>query len=299
MSIIKNKFIFLTIAALLVVASIVIVAVKGLNIGIEFTGGSVVEVSYDERPDTETINQALASYDFRPSVQAFGEEGYIIRTRELSEADRGVLLAALNIDEQAPQVERLNTVGPSIGKEVRSKAFLAIALVVVAIILYIAFVFRKVSPGIEEDAEKIPSSWKYGFIAILALLHDIAIPIGVFALFQIEISSLFVVGLLSILGLSVNDTIVVFDRIRENLTTNKEEKTKESFAATVGRALRQTMARSINTSLTLLIVLGALLAVGPVAIQELALVLLIGTFVGTYSSIFIASPLLVLWNKNT
>jgi preprotein translocase subunit SecF len=209
------------------------------------------------------------------------------------------LLAALNIDEQAPQVERLNTVGPSIGKEVRSKAFLAIALVVVAIILYIAFVFRKVSPGIEEDAEKIPSSWKYGFIAILALLHDIAIPIGVFALFQIEISSLFVVGLLSILGLSVNDTIVVFDRIRENLTTNKEEKTKESFAATVGRALRQTMARSINTSLTLLIVLGALLAVGPVAIQELALVLLIGTFVGTYSSIFIASPLLVLWNKNT
>lgn len=289
MFIIRYKKIFLSIALVLVLASAVIFAIKGLDVSVDFTGGSVVEVSYDTPPAAPVVQQALGAYDFNASVQQLGENNYIIRTRELSEADRGVLLAALEVDGSTPSIERFNTVGPTIGKELQQKAIIALVLVAIAIVLYIAFVFRKVSEPV--------SSWKYGLIAVAALVHDVIIPVGIFALFDIPVSSLFVVGLLSILGLSVNDTIIVFDRIRENLKNNQEEKVEESFADTVGRALRQTMARSINTSITLLVVLGALFAVGPVATRELSLVLLIGTFFGTYSSIFIASPLLVLWNK--
>lgn len=288
MWIIKHKKIFLLISAALVLASIIVTVAKGINLSIEFTGGSVTEVSYNERPEIEMIKTALSGFDFSAQIQNFGENNVIIRTRELSEADRGVLLAALEIEEQVPTLERFNTVGPTIGKELRSKAILALILVMAAIVLFVAFVFRRVSKPI--------SSWKYGLIAVLALLHDVIIPLGIFALFGKEVSTLFVVGLLSILGLSVNDTIVVFDRIRENLRNGQDEAV-ENFDATVGTSLRQTIARSLNTSLTLVVVLLALWIVGPVATRDLALVLLIGTILGTYSSIFVASPLLALWNK--
>ena len=289
MFIIKNKWIFIAIATLLSITAIVVVSVKGLNLGIEFTGGSVVEVSYEQAPDLETVNTALSGFDFNALVQPFGEDGYIIRTRELTEADRGVLLAAIEIGEQVPQLERFNTIGPTIGSELRSKALLSIILVALAIIIFIAFAFRKVAEPV--------SSWKYGMIAVVALAHDVLIPLGIFALLGKEATTLLVVGLLSIIGLSVNDTIVVFDRTRENLNENKSENNKEPFAQTVGRAIMQTMARSINTSLTLIAVLAALLVFGPAATKDLALVLLLGTFCGTYSSIFLASPLLVAWNK--
>jgi preprotein translocase subunit SecF len=290
MFIIKNKWIFIAIAAVLSIAAIAVISVKGLNLGIEFTGGSIVEVSYEQAPELETINTALSGFDFNAVAQPFGENGYIIRTRELTEADRGVLLAAIKIDEQVPQLERFNTIGPTIGSELRSKALLSIILVALAIIIFIAFAFRKVAEPV--------SSWKYGMIAVVALAHDVLIPLGIFALLGKEATTLLVVGLLSIIGLSVNDTIVVFDRTRENLNENKSENNKEPFAQTVGRAIMQTMARSINTSLTLIAVLAALLVFGPDATKDLALVLLLGTFCGTYSSIFLASPLLVAWNKN-
>jgi preprotein translocase subunit SecF len=246
-----------------------------------------MEVSYDERPMLGEVNQVLDGFDFQHNVQPFGESSLIIRTRELSEADRGVLEAAIAIDGHEPNVERFNAVGPSIGKELRTKAIIALTLVAVAIVLFVALVFRHVSKPV--------SSWKYGIIAVFALLHDVLIPLGIFALLDKDITSLFVVGLLSILGLSVNDTIVVFDRIRENLRDQNEEDPYESFDNTVGSALKQTITRSINTSLTLVVVLLVLWIVGPFATRDLALVLLIGTVLGTYSSIFLASPLLVFW----
>jgi len=289
MFIIKNKWIFITIAAILSLAAVVVISVKGLNLGIEFTGGSIVEVSYEEAPELATVNAALAGFDFNALVQPFGDDGYIIRTRELTEADRGVLMASLELNEQIPQLERFNTIGPTIGSELRSKALLSIILVAIAIIFFIAFAFRKVAEPV--------SSWKYGLIAVMSLAHDVIIPLGIFALAGKEATTLLVVGLLSIIGLSVNDTIVVFDRTRENLNENASENNKESFAKTVGRAIRQTMARSINTSLTLIAVLSALLIFGPDATKDLAFILLLGTFFGTYSSIFLASPLLVAWNK--
>lgn len=290
MFIIKNKWIFISISIVLVLAAITTILVKGLNLGIEFTGGSVVEVHYDEKPSLEEMNSALAGFDFNAVVQPFGDESYIIRARELTEADRGVLLAAIEINNQVPQLERFNTIGPTIGNELRSKALLSIILVALAIILFIAFAFRKVTEPV--------SSWKYGLIAVTSLTHDVLIPLGIFALLGKEASTLLVVGLLSIIGLSVNDTIVVFDRIRENLHENKAEKNKEPFPQTVGRAIMQTIARSINTSLTLFVVLVTLFMFGPDSTKDLSFVLAIGIFFGTYSSIFLASPLLVLWNKH-
>jgi len=180
--------------------------------------------------------------------------------------------------------KRFNTIGPAIGEELKQKAYIAMGIVVLAIILFIAFAFRKVSEPV--------SSWKYGFVAILALMHDIIIPTGVFALLGLftgaEVDILFVTALLAILGFSVNDTIVVFDRIRENLMLNKERNKNENFAETVGHSLEQTFARSINTSLTTLLVLLTLLFVGGESTKYFALTLVIGVIAGTYSSIFLA-----------
>ncbi len=290
MFIIKHKWIFITISAILAIAAIVVIAIKGFNIGIDFTGGSVVEVSYENRPSLEEVKEALSDFDFEAQTQAFGEKGYIIRTRVLSEEERGTLLEALTINKQDPQLERFNTIGPSIGKELRTKAILALVIVMLAIVLFIAYVFRKNSEPV--------SSWKYGLIAVVALIHDVVIPAGIFSLLDLEVNALFIVGLLSILGTSVHDTIVVFDRIRENLNVNKAEKKVEAFPITVGKSIGQTFTRSINTSLTILIVLIVLYFVGPSSTQNLALVLFLGTFFGTYSSIALASPLLVIWNKN-
>lgn len=287
MNIIKHKYIFITISALLVIASIVIIAVKGLNFSIEFTEGSLTEVVYESSVEPQVIQGALDGFDFNAQVQPFGESGLLIRTRTLDEADRNMMLTVIEQDNNEFSLERFTSVGPSVGRELRSKALIALGLVALGIILFIAFVFRHVSKPV--------SSWKYGVIAVIALLHDVIIPLGIFALIGKDISTLFVVGLLSILGLSVNDTIVVFDRIRENLQDTKEDDRHAQFDETVNTSLRQTLTRSINTSLTLIVVLVALMVFGPVATQDLALVLLIGTFLGVYSSIFLASPLLTAW----
>lgn len=289
MWIIKYKKIFLSFSAMLVIGAIVVTAVFGIQTTIEFAGGSVTEVVYETRPELDQVKTILDGFDFEAQVQNFGEHGVIIRTRELTEADRGVLLAALEINEQVPELERFSTIGPTIGQELRRKAILALILVALAIVIYIAFVFRRVSKPV--------SSWKYGVIAIIALLHDVLIPIGIFALLGREVGTLFVVGLLSILGLSVNDTIVVFDRVRENL--GDADHPEEDFDTIVGQSLQQTIARSINTSLTLLVVLITLFVAGPPATRDLALVLFIGTILGTYSSIFVASPLLTLFKPKT
>lgn len=292
MLIIKYRKIFYILTALLVAGSVFGIGFFGLNFGIDFTGGSILEISYSgEVPSREKIESRLEGLPIGGfSLRAVGEDGFILRTGELKDSTRVNVLKALSLNgEFEVHQERLNTIGPVIGNELKNKAFVAIIIVIIAIILFIAFAFREVSVPV--------SSWKYGFIAVVALLHDVIIPVGVFSvlgfLFGSEINVLFVMALLAILGYSVNDTIVVFDRVRENLRINKELNRKEDFELTVGKSLSQTYTRSINTSLTTVFVLLTLFFIGAPATQDFALVLLTGVIAGTYSSIFLATPLLV------
>lgn len=292
MLIIKYRKIFFTLTALLVAGAIFSIGFFGLNFGIDFTGGSILEVSYTEEvPSKEALESRITDLAIGGfSLRKVGDNGYIMRSQELSEEARISVLSALSLNgEYVVKQERLNTIGPVIGNELKNKALAAILIVMIAIVLFIAFVFRKVSEPV--------SSWKYGLVAVVALLHDVLIPIGVFAglgfLFGSEIDVLFVMALLAILGYSVNDTIVVFDRVRENLKLNKQLGRKEDFELTVGKSLSQTYTRSINTSLTTIFVLLTLFFIGAPATQDFALVLLTGVVAGTYSSIFLATPLLV------
>ncbi len=284
MFIIKYRKIFFTISAFLVGASLFSVFSFGLNLGIDFKGGSILEVSYsEERPELATVQESLnGAVSGQVIVQPTGENGFIVRAEGSSESDRQALLSAMSLGgEVAMNEERFNAVGPTIGAELRSKAWVAIATVIIAIVFFIAYVFRHVSEPV--------SSWKYGGIAIVALAHDIIIPTGIFAALGYEIDSLFVIAVLAIFGLSINDTIVVFDRVRENL----RNKISKDFGETVGKSLKQTFTRSINTSITTLFVLLSLYFIGPESIQNFSLALALGIFFGTYSSIFLASPLLV------
>lgn len=296
MNVIKYKNIFFTISGLLVAAALVSMFVFGLTFGIEFAGGTLVESSFEtERPAKEEVSGELTALfpELSFTLQETGEEGYVMRSEFLDEETQTAVLGVF--EGVGGSIDRVASIGPSIGSELRSKAIVAVLVVVLIIIFFVAYAFRKVSKPV--------SSWRYGFVAILALIHDILIPMGAFAIlghfFGYEVDVLFVMALLAILGYSVNDTIVVFDRIRENLTINTEKKIKEPFREVVGRSLKQTFARSLNTSLTTILVLVALYIFGAPATEHFALTLLIGAIAGTYSSIFLASPLLVLLGEKT
>ena len=290
MFIIKYKNFFFGLSLAIVLASVVsIVAFQPLNYGIEFTGGSLLEVAYpDGRPQAEALRTKLDGLNWTGTlVQEAGENGFIVRTKDLTEPERQSLMSTISDNGQSNvEIRRFNSIGPTIGAELRSKAGWAILLVLIAIVLYIAFAFRGVSHPV--------SSWVYGFVAIVALAHDVLIPAGIYVALghfniDVQIDVLFVTAILTILGFSIHDTIVVFDRTRENL---KLRSFKE-FSVTVGRSVEQTLARSINTSLTVLLVFLALYFVGGETTKNFALTLAIGIIAGTYSSLFIASPLLV------
>ena len=221
-----------------------------------------------------------------------GTGNILLRLRTLTEAEHQEVLEKLT--KQYPNVKELSfeSVGPTIGDEIRTRAIWSFILVLLGISLYIAFAFRTVSFPV--------SSWKYGWITLLTLFHDAIIPAGMFALFgyffNAEIDTNFVVAILVVMGFSVHDTIVVFDRIRENLRLTRDH--KFNFNDLVGKSINETMARSINTSLTLVIVLVALYIFGAPSLGYFILTILVGTIVGTYSSICVASPLLTLWRKN-
>ena len=298
MFIIKYKKIFIGISIVLVALSVLSLFIFGLNIGIDFKGGALTEVVYKtERPAQDVLDKSLASLNFGSILlQPTGDLGYIVKTRDLNDTEHALLLKTLSQDKADTLTEMsFNSIGPTVGRELTRKAILAIILISIAIICFIAFAFRKVSKPV--------SSWKYGIIAIISLLHDVAIPVGLFVLlshyYGAEVDTLFVVGVLTILGLSVSDTIVIFDRIRENLR-NQANVNKINFSETVGKSLEQSFVRSICTSLTVILVLLALFFFGPVSTKYFALMLTAGMFFGTYSSIFLASPLLVLvedWQK--
>jgi preprotein translocase subunit SecF len=297
MWIIKHRNIFFTIAGLLIGGAVLAVIVFGLRPSIEFTGGTLLEVGYQEtRADKALVEEKLTALNLGAfSLRPFGESAYLLRVREIQQDELQGIVDAFEVEGSAkPELHRQNTVGPTIGEELQRKALVALLVVLALTIVYVAFAFREVSEPV--------SSWKYGFIAILTLIHDITVPIGVFAIVghfygTAEVDVLFVTALLTILGYSVNDTIVIFDRIRENLKYNQDNDVDEVFDKVVGTSLEQTFVRSFNTSVTVLIVVVAILLFGGSATQYFALALTAGVVAGTYSSLFLAAPLLVAFAK--
>ncbi|MCL5782040.1 MAG: protein translocase subunit SecF [Patescibacteria group bacterium] len=292
MWVINNRKLFYSFSGILVIASIVSLLIWGLNPGIDFSGGTLIDASYTtSRPAQADLEQALRIIDPTASVRPSGESEYIIRMKAIDETVHAQVKDALTLNGTFNMQEKtFDSIGPVLGKEALRKAYVSIALVILGIVLYITFAFRKVSEPV--------SSWKYGFVAIAALVHDVIIPTGVFSvlghLYGYEVDTLFVTALLVILGFSVHDTIVVFDRVRENLKRGGHGK---PFSEIVGESISQTFTRSINTSLTTLIALVVLYFVGGASTQHFALALIVGIAAGTYSSIFIGSPLLVTLEK--
>lgn len=290
--IIGKRNYFLGFSAVLVALSLIAIAVFGLRAGIDLKGGTSWQIMFTgDAPAEASVREALAAAGAGELTITRGEENmFLIRLPVIDEAEHTAYRAAL---EKFGGVEErsFTSIGPTVGAELRTRAIWAIAFVLLGISLYIAFAFRKVSAPV--------SSWKYGLATLVSLFHDVAIPAGFLALLGqwrgIEMDTNFIVALLVVMGFSVHDTIVVFDRIRENLLLAKGR--RFSFAELVNESIRETFARSVNTSLTLVIVLVALLFAGPASLFYFILTILVGTVFGTYSSIFVASPLLYLWGK--
>ncbi len=286
MNVIGKKYVFLTVSGLLMAASIVALATFGLKPGIDFSGGVAWQLHFQNPPATGDLAPVFPA-DAIITPQSGGN--YLVRLTALDDATRKVDLQTMT--QKFGKVDELQfqNIGPVIGQDLKQKAIWAFVLVMLAISLYVAFVFRRVSRPV--------SSWKYGIITLITLFHDAIIPAGMFAvlgkLFNAEVDTNFVVAILMVMGFSVHDTIVVFDRIRENLRLARLD--KMNFSTLVNDSVNQTMARSINTSFTLILTLVAMLVLGPATLHYFILTILVGVIVGTYSSIFVASPLLTIW----
>ena len=288
----QNYFFIIPIASSLL--AIMAIMIWGLQPGIDLKGGSLLQVKYpDGRPALEVVQAKVNTLEFGEiRIQPSNESDYILRQRDLKPDEKNKLDETLSSFGKIEEVQ-FNSVGPSIGAELMQKAWWAIGMITLLTIAFIAFAFRGISVPV--------ASWKYGVVAIITLLHDILIPTGLFAYLgyarNAEVGALFIVALLTILGISINDTIVVFDRIRENLNLNIAAKKVEAFGDLVWRSITQTLTRSINTSVTVIVMLVALYWVGPESTQDFALTLIVGMIAGTYSSILVASPLLILIEK--
>jgi len=289
MFVIQFRKLFVSISVVIVLASALAVGVLGLKPSIDFTGGTLIEIAQGDASQGEIASVVNVVSETESSVRPT-EGGFIVRTAELTPHQLTEIDDALLSLEKNVHVLRVSTIGPSLGDELFRKALISLILVALGIIIFIAIAFWRVSKPV--------SSWVYGLVTLGTLAHDVLIPAGVFALLgyfvNVEVGALFVVALLTVLGYSVNDTIVVMDRIRENLRLNQENNKHEEFERTVGRSLTQTYARSINTSLTTIVVLLALFFFGGSQTEDFALALLVGVMAGAYSSIFFASPLLVM-----
>jgi len=295
MNIIGKKWIFFSVSGALVAASIVAILVLGLKPGIDFTGGTLWQIAFHgeniTRDDLVTFFRDELKITDAVVTEETTNASFIVRAPEISEANHQAYLPRLTEKFKNSEELAFQTIGAAVGGELRGKAMTAFIMVLFGISLYIAFAFRKVSRPV--------ASWKYGVITLATLFHDALIPAGLFAVLgylnNIEVDTNFIVAVLVVMGFSVHDTIVVFDRVRENLKNADLGKT--SFDDLVNRSVNQTMVRSINTSLTLVLVLLALYFAGAPALRYFVLTIGVGTIVGTYSSIFIASPLLTLWRK--
>ena len=259
-----------------------------LEVGIDFTGGSSMELQFNKEVDPNALKEAInAVYPNSVSqMTVTGENTYIVQAKDMTEEQLSDVKSG--ITQKIGEFEMLSftTIGPKIGSTLKQKAIIALSVAIVAIVLYIAYAFRRVPKRV--------SPWKFGFCAIIALVHDVLITLGIFAILGFEVNAFFITALLTIIGFSVHDTIVVFDRIRENL---KQQTRNDTFGDIADISLNQTLSRSINTSLSTLFPLLALYIWGAPSVKIFVFALIIGIFVGTYSSIFIASPLLTIWQE--
>ncbi|OGN02418.1 MAG: protein-export membrane protein SecF [Candidatus Yanofskybacteria bacterium RIFCSPHIGHO2_01_FULL_43_42] len=275
------------------VVSVAALAVYGLNFGVDFKGGSIMELEFaQERPIIDDVQKVLK--EKFPDIGEFninqaGDRGLILRSEELSEKLHQEILGTIDSNFSEFGEKRFDSVGPTVGRELRNKSILAIVIVLAAIACYVAFVFRKLSRTL--------SLWVMNTSALVGLLHDIVIPMGVFAVlgryYNVEISAVFVAAILTILGYTVSDKVVIFDRVRENILKGD----KGDLGSIVHKSVMQTLVRSINNTLTVVLSSLAIYFFGGESIRYFALALIIGIFLGAYSSIFVASPLLVWWSK--
>ena len=292
----KTYTIMFFVSIALTIGALVTFFSYGLNLGVDFRGGSILELEFnDVRPSAEDIHKVLSDNLTVKDIEVglVGDKGILLKMGEISESQHQEILKKLkdNFEDQL-QEKKFDSIGPVVGKELEDKSVNAIIITLLAIIIYIAFVFRKMSV--------VLSPWVMGLAAMLALAHDIIIPVGVFAFlghfYNIEISAVFMAALLTILGYSVSDTVVIFDRIREDVIRNRS---KEGFGKLVHVSIMQTLTRSLNTNFTALLSLVAIYFFGGESLKYFALALIIGIFLGAYSSIFVASPLLVWWSSWT
>lgn len=290
MNIIGRRKIWYLLSLILIVPGIVGLILWGLPLGIDFRGGTLLDISFSSSPDKAQIEELLTNTGIKNiNVQPGDGNSFLIRTEPLDSETTLKITKSLSEIGDGYKENRLDTVGPTVSADIKLKAIIAVVLASLGIIIYIAIAFRKVP--------RPASSWRFGVCAVLALTHDILFVIGEFAIFGhffgFEINSLFITALLTIMGFSVHDTIVVFDRIRENLRKSPSL----NFETNVNNSILQTMNRSLNTSFTVLIVLLALYLLGGTTLKQFMLALLLGVAIGTYSSIFNASPLLVTWHE--
>ncbi len=290
MQIISNRKIWFTFSGVLIALSFVALAIWGLRLGIDFTGGSLLELKFVKAvPDTTEWNGLFSELELKPpAVQISGEQEVVLRFETISEPKHQELTGKIKERYNGTEEVRFDSIGPTVGRELFKRAIIAVILVTLMILGYITWSFRKVSRPV--------SSWVYASIVIIAFLHDVIIPLGLFAYLGHfkgwEVGGSFIAAVLTILGYSISDTIVVLDRVRENI-----KKLKGTFEEIVEMSVHQTITRSINTSVTTMLALTAILFFGGETLQSFALALLVGIFFGTYSSIFIAAPLLVTWYR--
>lgn len=290
---VANRKIWFSVSAVLIAVSIASLAVWGLKFGVDFTGGSLMELSFGEAHSTAEVSSVLQETGFASAtVQSVGENGALLRLPPLTEEEHQKILTSLKAKfstDTGLTEQRFNSVGPVVGAELRKTAMTGVLLTLLLIGLYIAWAFRKVN-------DPVPG-WKYAVLVVACAAHDVIVPLGAFAIFGHfygwEVGSAFIAAALTILGYSISDTVVVFDRTRENLLRDPGA----PFAETVEKSIQETFIRSINTSLTTLLALTAVFFFGGETTKPFALALIIGIAVGTYSSIFFASPALVAWDE--
>lgn len=288
MHVINYRKLWYLLSAVLVGASIVAIAIWRFNFGIDFTGGSLTELAFTgTRPMTAEIQRRAEELGAtRVKVQTAGETNAIIRTAPLTPELRNAITRTFASEARELRSE---SIGPSIGRELARKTAIGVILALILIVIYVAWMFRR--------AGREVSTWAYGSVALIAMAHDVLIPMGVFAVLgafrNIEVDAPFIAAVLTILGYSINDTIIVLDRVRENTHVLRGK----PFAEIVEASVHQSFARSINTTLTTILALLAVIVFGGATIRAFALALTIGIGVGAYSSIFIAAPLLVTWHS--
>lgn len=285
----KYRKIYFIFSGILIMGSLACLAIFGLELGIDFTGGSILELAYEgPRPTVEEVRGLLDEAAGPVFVQPIEPNGLLLRMKEINEETHRQILGILSEDYHFEEL-RFETIGPVIGQELREKTTIVVILSLLAIVIYIAFSFRRIQKPI--------SSWQYGLVSLLALFHDVLIPLGIFAilgfLYGVQITIPVVVALLTVLGYSINNTVVVFDRIRENLA----KRVGATYRETVNLSLNQTLTRTLATSLTTLFVLLAVFFFGGQTLKYFALALILGIIAGSYSSLFLVSPILVSWPK--